>query len=203
MKNEDGIPSAAAEIRAAVQTRYRAVAQNPSGHFSYPVGRESALNLGYAPDWLEAIPSEIVDRFVGVGNPFCIRRPARGERVLDVGCGCGLDTFVAALLVGPQGRAVGLDLTPEMLARPRQAAARAGLSNLEFVEGSAEKLPFTDGSFDMAISNGALNLVPDKDAAFAEICRVLRPGGVLATADLLVRQTIPAEILADMDAWSG
>ncbi len=123
--------------------------------------------------------------------------------MLDVGCGCGMDTFVAAGLVGPKGRATGLDLTPEMLEWPRKARAAFNQSNVEFHEGSAEKLPFEDDSFDLVTSNGVLNLVPDKDAAYAEIRRVLRPGGVFAAADLLVVEAIPETVLASEDAWSG
>lgn len=192
----------AAERRNAVKERYRAVAEQPEGHFSYPIGRESARGLGYAAEWLDAVPSHVVERFVGVGNPFSIREPAGGERVLDVGSGCGLDAFVAAALVGPEGRVVGLDLTVEMLDVARAALAESQLSHLEFREGSVEELPFAAAAFDQVISNGVLNLVPDKDAAFREIHRVLRPGGTFAAADLLVIETIPEEVLADADAWS-
>ncbi len=192
-----------AELRSAVKEKYRAVARQPEGRFTYPVGRKSALGLGYRPEWLAAVPGDVVDRFVGVGNPFTIRQAALGDRVLDVGCGCGLDTFVAALQVGPAGRAMGLDLTAEMLAWPRKACGEFDLNNVDFDEGSAEQLPFEDASFDLVISNGVLNLVPDKGAAFAEICRVLRPGGALAAADLLVVESIPEDVLASQDAWSG
>lgn len=191
------------ELRSAVRERYRAVACQPAGHFTYPIGRESALGLGYRPEWLAAIPSEIVERFVGVGNPFTIRQPSPGDHVLDIGCGCGLDTFVAALQVGACGRSMGLDLTAEMLEWPRKACGEFSLHNVQFQEGSAEKLPFEDALFDLVISNGALNLVPDKDAAFGEICRVLRPGGAFAAADLLVVESIPETVLASEDAWSG
>lgn len=195
-------PERAAELCEAVRARYRTVAARPAGHFPYPVGRASAVRLGYEAAWLAAVPADLVDRFVGVGNPFTLGRPAAGERVLDLGCGCGLDAFVASLLVGPDGRVAGLDLTPEMLERPRQAAARWPLANLELHLGSAEQLPFPDAAFDRVLSNGVLNLVPHKDAAFAEIARVLRPGGVLAAVDLLVVDAIPRDVLAGMDAWS-
>lgn len=191
-----------AEILKSLKERYHAVASNPGGQFCYPTGRESALGLGYEPELLDALPGEIVDRFVGVGNPFSIRKPAPGDRVLDVGCGCGMDTFVAAVLVGEEGRSSGVDLMPKMLEWPKKFLPAWSLGNLGFEEGSAQELPFDDGSFDLAISNGVLNLVLDKDAAFREICRVLRPGGVLAAADLIVIEAIPEEILADKDAWS-
>ena len=186
------------ELRRAVREKYKGVADEPRGPFPYPVGRASAIGLGYETSWLEAVPADVVDRFVGVGNPFRVGRPSTGARVLDLGCGAGLDVFVAALLVGAAGRAVGVDLTPEMLAWPRKHTAR----NVEFHEGTVEALPFEDRSFDLAISNGALNLVPHKDAAFREIFRVLAPGGAFAVADLLVTSTVPEEVLQGMDAWS-
>jgi SAM-dependent methyltransferase len=185
-----------------VQEKYRLVSQHPTGHFRYPTGRESTVQLGYLPEWLEAVPPEVVDRFVGVGNPFSVRKPTAGTGVLDVGCGCGLDAFVAAGLVGPEGRAVGLDLSADMLRPAQEALATSRVRNLGFERGSVEVLPFEDASFDLVISNGAMNLVPDKDAAFREIHRVLKPGGTLAVADLLVVETIPEEVLADTDAWS-
>ncbi len=191
-----------AEILNSVKERYRAVASDPTGHFCYPVGRESAVGLGYEPEWLNAVPAEVVDRFVGVGNPFSVRRPVKGQSVLDVGCGSGLDAFVAAALVGADGRSVGVDMAPEMLEWPKRAVAAGTLGNIEFREGSVEELPFEDESFDLVISNGVLNLVPDKDAAFQEMHRVLRPGGSFAAADLLVVASIPADVLTDVDAWS-
>lgn len=175
----------------AVRKKYRAVAADPRGHFAYPVGRASARRLGYGP--LKGIPAAAVDRFVGIGNPFRVARLRAGDRVLDVGCGSGLDAFVAAKLAD---RVVGLDLTPEML------PARRTFKNVTFRAGDVEALPFADGAFTLVISNGALNLVPDKRAAFREIHRVLAPGGRFAAADLVVRRTVPAKMLRDMDAWS-
>ena len=190
------------QLRREIRAKYRDVAEQPEGRFPYPVGRASLARLGYPPEWLQSVPSEVVDRFVGVGNPFQVHTPAPGGRVLDVGCGCGLDVFVAAGLVGPGGSAAGLDLTSEMLELPRRCAGRWALNNVAFEEGMIESLPFEDASFDTVISNGVLNLVPDKDAAFREILRVLRPGGVLAAADLLVTETVPESVLAGMNAWS-
>jgi SAM-dependent methyltransferase len=188
----------AEELRRAVREKYREVSVQPEGPFPYPVGRASAVGLGYEPEWLEAVPADALERFVGVGNPFSVRRPERGARVLDLGCGSGVDVFVAAQLVGAEGRAVGVDLTPEMLAWARRHAT----GNVELHEAMIEDLPFPDASFDLAISNGALNLVPDKDAAFREIFRVLKPGGGFAVADLLVTTTVPEEVLKGLDAWS-
>lgn len=185
-------------LRAAVRGTYAEVAVDPSERFPYPVGRESAVELGYETAWLEDIPAAVLDRFVGVGNPFAVERPVVGERVLDLGCGCGLDVFVAAQLVGKTGRVVGVDLTPEMVA----IAQRVGHTSVDFHVGSVEALPYEDESFDRVISNGVLNLVPDKEAAFAEAFRVLRPGGRFVVADLLVMETVPASLLASLDAWS-
>lgn len=198
-------PLSAAEaerLREAVREKYRRVAREPRGHFGYPVGRESALGLGYEEAWLDAIPEPVVEGFVGVGNPFRVRRPRRGERVLDLGCGSGLDAFVAALLVGARGGAVGVDLVPEMLEVAARGASGWEGGNVEFVPADVERLPFEDESFDVVLSNGVLNLVPDKDAAFREARRVLRPSGAFVAADLLVMASIPAEVLASVDAWS-
>jgi ubiquinone/menaquinone biosynthesis C-methylase UbiE len=140
---------------------------------------------------------------VGVGNPFRLRKPQAGERVLDVGCGCGLAAHVASLLVGPAGCVVGIDLTPEMVTLAATPLPSWGPRNLKFVEGSVEALEFESAAFDQVISNGVLNLVPDKDAAFREICRVLRPGGVFAAADVVVLETIPQEVLDAADSWSS
>jgi len=190
------------ELGRAVREKYARVAKRAEGEFGYPIGRPSALGLGYRAEWLERVPSGIVDRFVGVGCPLRVRTPAPGERVLDVGCGTGLDVFIAASLVGARGRVVGLDLSADMLAVARAAAADASLGNVAFEVGSVEALPFDDGSFDVVVSNGALNLVPDKDAAYGEMHRVLAPGGTLAVADLLVTDSIPEEELAGTAAWS-
>jgi len=202
MASEALSPERATGIRSAVKSKYREVAIQPEGKFPYPTGKESALTLGYDLSWLEKIPAEVLKRFVGVGNPFKIRVPQPGNRVLDAGCGCGMDTFIAALLAGSQGQAHGIDLTAEMLDLARAAVASSGIDNVEFREGSIEALPFEDATFDLVISNGALNLIPDKAAAFSEIARVLRPKGALAAADLLVVETIPPEVLANTDAWS-
>lgn len=193
----------AAEVHETVRAKYRLVAAKPEGHFSYPTGRRGALAQGYEAAWLDDAPSDVVDRWVGVGNPFAVRRPCPGERVLDLGCGSGLDAFVAASLVGPAGRVDAIDLTAEMLDAPRAALAASPRPNLAFHEADLAAMPFADGSFDVALSNGVLNLAPDKDAAFREIRRVLRQGGTLAAADLVLLDSLPAEFLASKDAWSS
>lgn len=188
--------------RDAVLAQYRDVAERPEGLFVYAIGRTGALAQGYEQAWLHALDSAVVERFVGVGNPFTAHRPQPGDRVLDVGCGAGLDVFVAARLVGPTGRAIGVDISADMLAFARRVPVVDGIADVEFLEADAAWLPFGDGTFDLVVSNGALNLVPDKDAVFREIARVLRPGGVLAAADLLAHDTVPDDVLADPHAWS-
>ena len=191
----------AAEIRKAVTAKYREVAKSPAGHFAYPVGTEGALKLGYDSSWIELVPQAVANRFVGVGNPFSVRTPKSGDRILDAGCGCGFDTFIAASMAG-SGVAVGVDITAEMLDIARSASKTFRNCNIEFREASIEQLPFEDDSFDLVISNGVLNLIPNKLTAFGEIARVLRPKGTLIAADLLVIETIPPEVLASTDAWS-
>lgn len=199
---ESYTPKRSSEIRGSVRSKYRKVAKRPEGHFPYPIGRESALNLGYNPSWLEEVPDEVVARFVGVGNPFSIRTPKLGEWVLDAGCGCGLDTFVSAILVGHEGWVSGVDLSAEMLKWPRAVSLKLSKQRVEFREASIEDLPYEDRIFHLAISNGVLNLVPNKRAAFSELARILKPGGILAVADLMVTEKIPPEVLAAEDAWS-
>jgi arsenite methyltransferase len=186
-------------IRAGIAEKYRKVAVSPEGLFRYPTGEASARGLGYPPDLLAVIPQPIRERFVGVGNPFALGPMRPGESVLDLGCGAGFDAFVAAQLVGPGGRVVGVDLSPEMLAVARAALAEAGFPQVEFRKASIETLPLPDASFDVALSNGVLNLVPDKPAALGEIFRVLRPGGRLQACDIgLVGDRVPP----DKAQWS-
>jgi len=171
-------------IHEGIAAKYRKVAVSPEGLFRYPTGEASARVLGYSPDLLPAIPPVVRARFVGVGNPFSLGPVRVGESVLDLGCGAGFDTFVAAQRVGLEGRVVGIDLSPEMIAVAQAGQAEAGFPQVEFCEAPVEALPFLDASFDIAISNGVLNLVPDKPAALREILRVLRPGGRLQACDI-------------------
>lgn len=173
-----------ATIRDGIAQKYRKVAASPEGLFRYPTGEASARGLGYPPDLVADIPLVVRERFVGVGNPFSLGPIRAGESVLDLGCGAGFDTFIAAQLVGLEGRVVGIDLSPEMLAVARAGQAEAGFPQVEFYEAPVEALPFPDTSFDVALSNGVLNLVPDKPAALREIFRVLRPGGRLQACDI-------------------
>lgn len=189
----------AAAIRDGIAQKYRKVAESPEGLFRYPTGEASARGLGYPPDLLPAIPMAIRERFVGVGNPFSLGPIRAGESVLDLGCGAGFDAFIAAQRVGLEGRVVGIDLSPEMLAVALAGQAETGFHQIEFFEAPVEALPFPDASFDVALSNGVLNLVPDKPAALREICRMLRPGGRLQACDIgLVGDRLPP----DKTAWS-
>jgi SAM-dependent methyltransferase len=188
-----------ATIHEGITEKYRKVAMSPEGLFRYPTGEASARALGYPPDLLAAVPHAIRERFVGVGNPFALGPIYPGEAVLDLGCGAGFDAHVAAQLVGPAGRIIGIDLSPEMLAVAEAGRAEAGISQVEFREASVESLPFPDASFEVALSNGVLNLVPDKPAALREIFRVLRPGGRLQACDIgLVGDRLPP----DKALWS-
>jgi SAM-dependent methyltransferase len=190
-------------LRAQVQAKYREVAENPAGDHHFHTGRKLAALLGYEPALVEALPDRAVESFAGVGNPFSLRPLGAGERVVDVGSGGGFDTFIAAGLVSSVGQVLGIDMTPEMLDKSRATAAALGLTNVEFREGLAEALPVADGWADVVISNGVINLCPDKAAVFAEILRVLRPDGVLQFADIANGAPVPEAALLDIDLWTG
>ena len=190
-------------LRDQVQAKYRSVATDPTAAHHFHTGRPLAALLGYDPAVIDALPDEAVESFAGVANPFSLRRLEPGERVLDVGCGAGLDSFVAARQVGPAGRVVGVDMTPEMLHKARRTAAALGLGNVEFHHGLAEALPVEDGWADAVISNGVINLCADKKAVLAEIWRVLKPGGVLQFADIANGRPLPPEALRDVDLWTA
>ena len=197
------IPVDPQALRADVRQKYREVALHPEGRFHFHTGRPLAARLGYPRERVDALPDRAVESFAGVGNPFSLRRLQPGERVVDVGSGAGFDSFIAAQQVGPDGHVVGVDMTPEMLKKSRDTADALGLSNVEFREGLAEALPVDDGRADVVISNGVINLCADKAAVFAEIRRVLRPGGYLQFADIANGRPVPAEALRDIDLWTG
>ena len=190
------------QVQDAMRRRYAAVAERPTGQFKYPVGRGSAERLNYGRDLLDRIPSDVVDHFVGVGNPFSLGEPEPGWAVLDVGCGCGLDSQMAALYVEPIGRVRGVDPSREMLAVARAGLDASGTTNVEFIEGNAEALPVESGWADLVISNGALNLALCKQSAFAEVYRVLKPGGRFQAADLVLVKELPQDLRDDQFAWS-
>jgi SAM-dependent methyltransferase len=193
----------AEQIQEAMRRRYAAVAEQPTGQFHYPVGRDSAERLNYRCDLLDRIPSDVVDHFVGVGNPFSIGEPEPGWNVLDIGCGCAFDSQMAAHYVGPTGRIRGVDPSPEMLRVARAGLERSGLLNMEFIEGRAEVLSAQAAWADLIISNGVLNLATCKASAFSEVVRVLKPGGRFQAADLVLVKDLPQDLRDDEFAWSN
>ena len=190
-------------LRTQVRDKYRDVALDPHGAHHFHTGRPLAARLGYDQATVESLPDRAVESFAGVGNPFSLRRIEPGERVVDVGSGAGFDSFIAATQVGPTGRVIGIDMTAEMLAKSRSTADHLGFEGVEFLEGLAEALPVDNGWADVVISNGAINLCADKQAVFAEIFRVLRPGGVLQFADIANGRPVPIEAMRDVDLWTG
>jgi len=198
-------------LRAAIREEYEMVAREPQRGFHFHTGWPLAHMLGYADAWLAGIPNASIESFAGTGNPFSLGEPRPGERVIDVGSGAGIDSLIAARMVGPTGRVMGVDMTPAMLEKARGAAAATGLQNVEFREGYAEALPVPDGWADVVISNGVLNLMPDKSAALQEMARVLRspdpgsgkPTGRLQLADILVERPVPNGSKRKIDLWTG
>jgi arsenite methyltransferase len=190
-------------LKCEIKKTYASVSQEPEKDFVFPTGRAWALDLGYPPDLLARVPDASAESFAGVANPFSLGPLAPGERVLDLGCGAGTDSLVATQMVAPEGRVVGIDMTPEMLAKARASAAEMGADNVEFVEGEAEELPFDDGECDVVISNGVIDLIPDKEAVFSEILRVLKPGGRVQIADVTIQNPVSEEGRRKIDLWTG
>jgi arsenite methyltransferase len=193
----------AGALRDQVREKYREVAVAPDADYHFHTGRPLAARLGYDSAVVAALPDRAVESFAGVGNPFSLRTLEEGARVVDVGSGAGFDSFVAASQVGSEGCVVGVDMTAEMLAKSRATATVLGYTHVEFRDGLAEALPVEDGWADAVISNGVLNLCADKQAAFAEIWRALKPGGWLQFADIANGRPVPAEALRDIDLWTG
>jgi arsenite methyltransferase len=189
-------------LKCEIKKTYARVSTEPETEFIFPTGRAWALDLGYPPDLLAHVPDGSADSFAGVANPFSLGELAPGEHVLDLGSGAGTDSLVAAQMVG-EGRVTGVDMTPEMVAKARASAAEMGAGNVEFIESEAERLPFDDASFDVVISNGVIDLIPDKDAVFAELFRVLRPGGRLQVADVTIQRPVSDEGRRNIDLWTG
>jgi arsenite methyltransferase len=192
-----------AELEVKVQEIYRHVAQAPNGAYHFEVGRPLAERLGYPADMLDRLPVGAVESFAGVGYFFDLADLIEGERVIDLGSGSGMDAFAAAQLVGPSGRVLGLDFSVEQLAKARQLAAAGRLDQVEFVEGRIERVPADDESFDCVISNGVINLSPDKERVFAEAARALRPGGRLAIADIVTELQLTEAIVCNADLWAS
>jgi arsenite methyltransferase len=191
------------ELRASIRAEYAAVASEPDRGFHFHTGYRLAAILGYSQEWIETLPPGAVASMAGTGNPFAMGEIQPGERVVDCGSGAGADALIAARMVGPAGRVIGIDMTPEMLAKARASATEAGLTNVEFREGILEALPVETAWADVVISNGVLNLVPDKAAALAEMYRVLRPGGRLQAADIVLERAVSASSKQDIGLWTG
>jgi SAM-dependent methyltransferase len=189
-------------LKSEIKKTYSSVSQEPERDFIFPTGRAWAEDLGY-PAELANVPETAVESFAGVANPWTMGRLAAGERVLDLGSGAGTDSLIAAQMVGDQGSVIGIDMTVEMLAKARTAAAEASMVNVEFVETEAEQLPFADASFDVVISNGVIDLIPDKDAVFGEIHRVLIPGGRIQIADVTIQNPVSEGGRRKIDLWTG
>jgi len=190
-------------LREQVKSKYREVAADPTRTYHFHTGRGLARRLGYEDDAVDALPDRAVESFAGVANPFALRRLAPGERVVDIGSGAGFDSFLAAAQVGPTGRVVGVDMTPEMLEKSAATGTELGLDHVEFRAGLAESVPVEDSWADVVISNGVINLCADKHAVLSEIGRILRPGGWLQFADIANGLPVPEGALRDIDLWTG
>ncbi len=191
-----------ARLREAIQAEYSEVATAPEKGFHFHTGRRLALMLDYDPAETDPLPDAAVESFAGVGNPFVFGPPRPGEIVVEIGPGAGFDALLAARHVGPAGQVVGVDMTPAMLDKARANAARLGL-NVEFRQGYAEHLPVPDGYADVVISNGVINLCPDKEVVYREVFRVLKPGGRLQIADIVVERPVPDGAKENVDLWTG
>ena len=191
------------ELEAKVRQVYRQVAEQPHATYHFEMGRALAQRLGYPDDLLTSIPESAVESFAGVGYFFDLADLQPGEAVIDLGSGSGMDTLIAAGLVGPAGRVVGVDFTLEQLTKARRLAAQVSVDQVEFRAGRIDRLPADNESFDCAISNGVINLSPDKQRVFAEAARVLRPGGRLAIADIVTTQQLTEAIVSNADLWAS
>jgi SAM-dependent methyltransferase len=191
-------------LRREISAMYARVATAPDGEFHFHRGPAYAARmLDYDAQELERLPAEVTARFAGVGNPHGVAPLQTGATVVDVGCGGGMDLLLAALHIGPTGRAIGIDMTAQMREQAAAGARTLGLGHVEVRDGDATQLPVDDGSVDVVISNGVLNLVPRKDRAIAEIARVLKPGGHLQIADIVIGEELPDNALRDIDLWTG
>jgi SAM-dependent methyltransferase len=191
------------QLRTAIRQKYTDVADTPQLGFHFHTGRPLAAMLGYDLAVVDRLPPATVESFAGMGNPFAMGRLAAGETVLDVGCGAGFDSLQAAAQVGPRGRVIAVDMTEAMLRRTRDGAAALGLKNVDAREGYMEELPVEDASVDVVISNGVINLAPDKVTVIEEIRRVLKPGGRIQIADIVVHRPVPQDAKDDIALWSG
>jgi SAM-dependent methyltransferase len=192
------------ELRGEIRDKYRDVARSPAtADLHFHVGRAHALRLGYPQSALDRLPDEACEAFAGVGNPFYWEIPNAGERVVDLGSGAGMDSLLAGHWAGSEGKVVGVDMTFEMIERARKTAHAIGLDNVEFRPGVIEDLPVESGWADVVISNGVINLCPDKFRVYKEVYRVLKPGGRMMIADICVEKPVSDGALKDIDLWTG
>jgi arsenite methyltransferase len=190
-------------LRSAIQEEYAEVATRPEKGFHFHTGRPLARLLGYPAEAVDPLPDSVVESFAGVGNPFVFGPLHPGETVVEVGSGAGFDAILAARQVGPGGRVIGVDMTPAMLAKARANVERMGLENVELRQAYIEDLPVDDATADVVISNGVINLSPDKEKVFREIARVLEPGGRVQIADIVVARAVPDAAKENVDLWTG
>ena len=191
------------KIEEGILQRYAEAAVTPEGIFQYPTGCAGLQTLNYDPKILLSLPETVLESFCGVGNPFALGRIEEGQDILDIGCGGGVDALVAGRVVGSKGHVVGIDLSPEMVERANRNLKEAGLQNVSFQRATAEDLPYRDRFFDIVISNGVFNLVPDKDRALGEVLRILRPGGRFMLADQVLTGHLPLDIETRIENWAG
>ena len=191
------------ELRASIREEYSAVANEPERGFHFHTGRKLAGILGYREAWLDMLPSSAIESMAGTGNPFSLGELKPGEYVVDCGSGSGTDSLIAAQMVGENGRVIGVDMTPEMILKAKNNALKAGMTNVEFREGYLESLPISDAWADVVISNGVLNLIPDKEAALLEMYHVLKPGGRIQIADIALQKPVPEDAKSDATLWTG
>lgn len=199
----DVIPVDEDQLRLEIQKHYAEVADSPDHEFHFHTGRDAARRVGYDEAVINDIPDDVIASFAGVAHPFHFGLPRPGETVLDVGSGAGVDAIIAAKAVGPEGRVIGVDMTPEMLDAARRNTERMGLDNVEFRKGLVERLPVDAESIDLVISNGVLNLMVDKHGAYKQIARALKPGGRLQIADICVDRPVSDRAKRNIDLWTG
>ena len=190
-------------LRCEIQNEYAEVAAHPDKGFHFHTGRKLAQVLEYDMNLLDGVPESAIESFAGTGNPFSLGRIPAGSKVVDIGSGAGIDSLIAANMVGSEGQVIGIDMTAQMLDKARQSAADGGFDQVEFREGFIESLPVDNGWADVIISNGVMNLCPDKQKAFGELHRILKPGGKLQIADILVAKVVPMDAKKRIDLWTG